>query len=199
MKKTEELSDSTKKAITICESQVNRINEITRNLGHFSRISKELSTMSDLNKVIGRVLTLYEPQFKEDNIKTDIQFHPDLPQIPIDQGKIEQVIFNLISNANAAMEGQENKILRIITKPATSKDHVQVIISDNGAGIDSSDIDKIFEPYFTTKNNPQETGMGLFISHTIIQDHGGRLWAENNEWGGASFIIEFPVVKNMHS
>jgi PAS domain S-box-containing protein len=199
MKKTEELSDSAKKAITICENQVNRINEITRNLGHFSRTPKKHTTMSDLNKVIGHVLALYEPQFKEDNIKTDIQFHPDLPQIPIDQGKIEQVIFNVISNANAAMEGKENKIVRIITKPATSKDHVQVIISDNGTGIDRSDMDKIFEPYFTTKNNPQETGMGLFISHTIIQDYGGRLWAENNEWGGASFIIEFPVVKNMHS
>ena len=199
MNKTEDLSDRTREALSICKSQLNRIAEITKELGQFARIPKKDITMSDLNKVIGHVLTLYEPQFKVDDINKDIQFHPDFPLIPLDKDRIEQVIFNIISNANASMAGQENKMLRIITKPTASKDYVQAIISDTGTGIDSSDMNKIFDPFFTTKDQRQGTGLGLFISYNIIQDHGGRIWAENNEWGGASFFIELPVVRDINS
>ena len=197
--KTEDLSDRTRAALSICKSQLNRIAEITKELGQFARIPKKDIIMSDLNKVIGHILTLYEPQFKVDDINTDIQFHPDLPLIPLDKDRIEQVIFNIISNANASMAAQKNKMLRIITKPTASKDYVQAIISDTGTGIDSSDMNKIFDPFFTTKDQRQGTGLGLFISYNIIQDHGGRIWAENNEWGGASFFIELPVVRDINS
>lgn len=196
--KTADLSDRTREALGICKSQLNRIAEITKELGQFARIPKKDIIMSDLNKVIGHVLTLYEPQFKVDDINTDIQFHPNLPLIPLDKDRIEQVIFNIISNANASMAAQKNKMLRIITKPTASKDYVQAIISDTGTGIDSSDMNKIFDPFFTTKDQPQGTGLGLFISYNIIQDHGGRIWAENNEWGGASFFIELPVVRDIN-
>jgi len=198
VKKAEDLSDRTKKALDICTSQLNRITEIIKELGQFSHISKEYITMSDLNTVIGHVVTLYEPQLKVDNIKTDIQFYPDLPKIPLDQDRLGQVIFNIIANASDAMAEQENKMLRIITKPAASQDYTQVIISDTGTGIDRSDMDKIFEPYFTTKDKPQDTGLGLFISYNTIQDHGGRIWAENNAWGGASFFIELPVSRDIN-
>jgi len=198
VKKAEDLSDPTKKALDICTSQLNRITEILKELGQFSHISKEYITMSDLNTVIGHVLTLYEPQLKVDNIKTDIQFYPDLPKIPLDQDRLGQVIFNIIANASDAMAEQENKMLRIITKPAASQDYMQVIISDTGTGIERSDMDKIFEPYFTTKDKPQDTGLGLFISYNTIQDHGGRIWAENNAWGGASFFIELPVSRDIN-
>ena len=90
-------------------------------------------------------------------------------------------------------------MLHITTKPANSKDYVQIIISDMGPGIKHSDIDKIFDPFFTTKDPGQGTGLGLFISYSIIKDHGGRIWAENNERGGASFLIELPVVREMNS
>jgi signal transduction histidine kinase len=199
MSKAEGVPEGIRKAVAICESQLDRIHEITKNLGEFSRIPKNQGTMSDLNTVIGHVVALYAPQFKADNITPELRFHPDLPQIPLDKDRIEQVIFNIIANASAAMEGREHKILRIETRQTESKDHVQVIISDNGTGIESSDAERIFEPYFTTKSNPQDTGMGLFISHTIIQDHGGRIWAENNAWGGASFFIEFPNAHNTNS
>jgi PAS domain S-box-containing protein len=199
MNKAEEVPESIRKAVTICESQLDRIHEITKNLGEFSRIPKNQGAMSDLNTIIGHVVALYEPKFKADNITPDIRFHPGLPQIPLDKERIEQVILNIIANAGAAMEGRESKILRIETRPTDSNGGVQVVISDNGTGIESSDAERIFEPYFTTKNNPQDTGMGLFISHTIIQDHGGRIWAENNEWGGASFFIEFPEVNDITS
>ena len=88
-------------------------------------------------------------------------------------------------------------MLQITTEPANSKDYVQIIISDMGPGIKHSDIDQIFDPFFTTKDQGQGTGLGLFISYSIIKDHGGRIWAENNKWGGASFLIELPVNREM--
>jgi signal transduction histidine kinase len=72
---------------------------------------------------------------------------------------------------------------------------VQLIASDTGPGIRDGNKNRIFEPFFTTKDPARGTGLGLYISYGIIKDHGGRIWAENNEWGGASFFIELPLNK----
>lgn len=189
----EELPKSVRDTLSICKGQLDRIVEITENLGQFSRSSKKHPVMGDVNETIKHVLALGSPQFKEKEIKTDVEYHTALPLIPMDKERLEQVIFNLISNATEAMTGQEIKILRITTRLSISEDYVQVIISDNGTGIDHRDMDKVFDPFFTTKDPGQGTGLGLFISYGIIHEHGGRIWAENNEWGGASFFIELPV------
>ena len=193
LKQTEGLSDRIRDVLDICTNQVNRIIEITKDFGQFSGIRKKHISMNDLNEVVGQVLDLCAPQLKEENIKTDIQYYPELPPIPMDRDRIEQVLFNIISNATAAMEGQGDKTLSVITNPAPSEDYVQVIISDTGPGIDHNFMNRIFDPFFTTKDPAQGTGLGLFISYGIISDHRGSIWAENDEWGGASFLIELPV------
>lgn len=199
LKMTENLSSRGKEAIRICENELNRILEISRDLGRFSRIHEKQIILCDLKEVIEHVLTLGAPQLKKERVDTDIQYHPELPLIPLDKNRIEQVILNLISNATAAMAGQKNKILRIIVKPAASEDHLLILISDTGIGIDQADMNRIFEPFFTSKDSERGTGLGLFICYSIIQEHGGRLWAENNEWGGASFFIELPVIRFVDS
>ena len=123
----------------------------------------------------------------------EIHYDTELPLVPLDKDRIEQVLFNIISNAIAAMADQETRVLRAATRMTNKKDYARIIISDTGAGIDGSDMGKIFDPFFTTKDSVQGTGLGLSISYSIIQDHGGRIWAENNEWGGASFFIELPL------
>ncbi|GAH32507.1 unnamed protein product, partial [marine sediment metagenome] len=137
-------------------------------------------------------------QLKEDGIATEIQYQPGLPMMPFDKDRIQQVIFNIISNAIAAMAGQETKVLRIVTELTDSEDYVSLIFSDTGPGIDTSDMSKIFDPFFTTKDSIQGTGLGLSISYSIIQDHGGKIWAESNEWGGASFFVELPLESMMN-
>lgn len=189
----EDLSDRARNALSVCKDQLNRIVQICQNLGQFSRIHERHVTMNDLNEVIGHVLTLIAPQFKQEGIKADVEYHPDLPLIPLYRDRVEQVILNIFSNAAAVMADQETKTLQIITKPTASEDHVQVIISDTGVGIGDSDVNKLFEPFFTTKEPGEGTGLGLFISYNIIKDHGGRIWAENNKGGGASFFIELPI------
>ena len=150
-------------------------------------------TINDLNGIIEHVLALQSPLFKEEGIKTEVHHTSDLPSIPFDKDRILQVLFNIISNATEAMEGQETKVLRIKTNAATSDEFVQVVISDTGTGIDQDNMSKIFDPFFSTKDRAQGTGLGLYICYSIIKDHGGRIWAENNEWGGVSLSIELPV------
>ncbi len=195
----EELAEAVKKTLSICRNQLNRIVEFTEDLGQFSRSSEKHISMSNLNEIIQHTLLLSGPQFKEYDISTDVQYERALPSIPLDKDRIEQVIFNLIYNATEAMLGRETRILRITTGLSAPGDYVRVIISDTGAGIDESHMDKVFDPFFTTKDPGQGTGLGLFISYSIVNEHGGRMWAENNEWGGASFFIELPVDGGLES
>jgi len=105
-------------------------------------------------------------------------------------------MMNLISNATSFMEGKDKRVLRIKTDllpTVEGHDQLMIMVSDTGIGIKSKYMAKIFEPFFTTKEQGAGTGLGLSISHAIIRDHNGRIWAENNEWGGASFYITLPV------
>jgi len=188
-----QLSDRARNTLSICREQLNKITQISKDLGEFSRIHKQEIIMNDLNKVLEHTLSLIAPQFKQEGVKTEVSYYHDLPLIPLYKDRFEQVIFNLFSNAIAAMADQETKILRIMTKMAASEDNVRIIISDTGTGINQDYISSIFDPFFTTKDPGQGTGLGLYISYKIVKDHGAEIWAENNEWGGASFFIEFPV------
>ena len=193
LEQKEDLTGAAKDALAICKNQLNRIVEFTEDLGQFSRSSRKHISMNNLNEIIQHTLVLSDPQFKEYDIKTDAKYDAALPLIPLDKDRIVQVIFNLFYNATEAMAGRETRVLGIKTGLSGPGDHVQVIISDTGTGIEDSHMDKVFDPFFTTKDPGQGTGLGLFISYSIIHEHAGRMWAENNEWGGASFFIELPV------
>jgi signal transduction histidine kinase/pSer/pThr/pTyr-binding forkhead associated (FHA) protein len=193
LEQKQNLPGGVKEALAICKNQLDRIVEFTEDLGQFSRTSKKHISMNNLNEIIQHTLLLSDPQFKEYDIKTDVNYHAALPSIPLDKDRIEQVIFNLLYNATEAMAGRETRVLGIKTGISAPGDYVRVIISDTGAGIEDSHMNKVFDPFFTTKDAGQGTGLGLFISYNIIHEHGGRIWAENNEWGGASFFIELPV------
>ncbi len=193
LEQKEDLPGPVKNTLSICKDQLNRIVEFTEDLGQFSLSSKKHISMGDLNEIIQQTLLLSRPQFKEYDIKTDVHYDAALPSIPLDKDRIAQVIFNLIHNATEAMAGSKTRTLGIATGLPAPGDYVQIIISDTGTGIDTSHVDKVFDPFFTTKDPGQGTGLGLFISYSIIHEHAGRMWAENNEWGGASFFIELPV------
>jgi signal transduction histidine kinase len=189
----QDLPEGVKEALAICKNQLDRIVKFTEDLGQFSRSSSKHIAMNNLNEIIQHTLLLSDPQFKEYDISTDVNYDAALPLISLDKDRIEQVIFNLVCNATEAMAGRETRVLGIKTGLSASEGYVQVIISDTGTGIEDGHTDKVFDPFFTTKDAGQGTGLGLFISYSIVHEHGGRMWAENNEWGGASFFIELPV------
>jgi signal transduction histidine kinase len=121
-------------------------------------------------------------------VGVNIDVEDGLPPVAFDRVQIQQVLINLIRNGMEAMDQAEgNRALSIRVR--LSGDVVRTEISDSGAGLE--DPDRIFEPFFTTKEHGM--GMGLTICRSIVESHGGRLWAEKNEALGATFIFTLPV------
>ena len=120
-------------------------------------------------------------------IRIEIDVEAGLPPLDLDRVQIQQVLVNLIRNGLEAMEPAQRGVLRI--RCLRADDLIRTEVRDTGEGIGAPE--KVFEPFFSTK--PNGMGMGLAISRTIIETHGGRLWAENNQPGGATFIFTLPV------
>ncbi len=176
--------------------QTFRASEIVNNLLNFSRTSATEFTDVNVNKIITETLNLLEHQFKTARIKVETDFHGDLPLIHGNAGKLQQVFLNLFVNARDAMAGSSGT-LRITTSNGTG---VQVSISDTGAGIAPEHINKIYDPFFTTKTSPREgqsrgTGLGLSVTYGIIQEHAGKIRVESLPGRGTTFYLEFPLIR----
>ncbi len=189
---TESLSDKAKAAIDICREQLRRIVDITKDLGRFSRTHGKQIAVVDINETLDRILSLYKPQFRLDDITVAVQYDDGLSKIRLDKDAFEEVIFNLIANASSAMSQETDRRIRLETSRPPSGKGVRIRVSDSGPGIDPADLNRVFDPYFTTKAPDEGTGLGLFICHGIIQEMGGAIWAENNDRRGVSFYIDLP-------
>jgi two-component system NtrC family sensor kinase len=192
----ETLPEKVRDGFTQIKNQLNRVVKITRDLSQFSRITKRARIRKDINEVAGEILNLLNPQLKFEQIVLETEFQSGLPKLIMEPDRIEQVILNLVNNAVDALEGRENKALRVRTELIGKEngEYVRLAVSDNGKVIPPGDINILFDPFFTTKEAGKGTGLGLYICYNIIQENGGRIWAENNvRGGGASFFIELPV------
>ena len=139
---------------------------------------------------------MMERRIKEDDVH--IEYNPLPVTIPVkmETDRVVKVMVNLILNACDAMTGNQTKQLIVtVHRPevTSTRPSVRLIVADNGHGIPAGDLDRIFEPFFTTKAPGKGTGLGLSVSKGIIQEHGGTIKAENNDMGGASFIVELPL------
>ena len=143
----------------------------------------------DLNRVIRETLSLAEPMLRASRISVNSQLSSSLPPVFGNPGKLQQVFMNLILNARDAMpRGGE---LTIATECENSSVHVEV--SDNGVGIPPDHLNKIFDPYFTTKSSSRGTGLGLAVTYGIIREHSGKIQVESTEGHGTSFRLELPT------
>ncbi len=192
MEMTEDLSEKTKEGFKTCRDQIKRVTKICQDLNQFARVSEKQITPSNISELIEQVFSLMGPRIKVEDVKMDARYQPDLPLVPLDKDRMGQVILNLINNALDAMKGRPEKVLRVTTE-LKDKNIVRLSFSDTGTGIPPEILSRIFDPFFTTKEAEKGTGLGLSISYGIIQDHNGTIQAENNEQGGATFIIELPV------
>jgi len=147
----------------------------------------------DLNEVVGDVIRLLQNDAMLR--KTSIAFEPS-PNLPIVQGdrvQLYQVILNLIVNGlEASEQGQGDRWLKVQTNRQSGR-VVELMVKDSGKGIAERDLGRVFEPFFSTK--PEGLGMGLSISRSIVQAHGGQLWAENSAEGGAMFRFVLPAAE----
>jgi len=145
----------------------------------------------DLNETIQDVLALAGDEAKRKSVIIQTQFGGDLSPVAADRVQLQQVILNLVMNAIEAMSSVGDRARElVITTRNVDLELVQVTVEDSGIGIDAQTIDKIFDSFYTTK--PGGMGMGLSISRSILQAHGGRLWATANDGRGTSFHFTLP-------
>jgi signal transduction histidine kinase len=146
-----------------------------------------------LNDVVRRTVEFIVPQNKYEQVAFDLDLAGDLPELNLDPAQIQQVLLNLFSNAADAMRGNEVKERRIAVhtrlRPATRE--VELAVEDTGPGIPATALTRLFEPSFTTK--PEGHGFGLSTCYRIIQNHGGRIAAENMGRAGARFTVVLPT------
>ena len=173
--------------------QTFRASEIVNNLLNFSRTTGTEFAEIDLNKVINDTLALLEHQFKVAQVKVDSDLHGELPPIQGNAGRLQQVFLNLFLNAKDAMPG--GGVLHVATQ---NGDFVSVRVTDTGTGIAQEHIQRIYDPFFTTKNAPKEgqnrgTGLGLSVTYGIIQEHAGNIRVESRQGEGTTFTLDFPL------
>ena len=173
--------------------QTFRASEIVNNLLNFSRTSGSEVGDVDVNKVITDTLALLEHQFKVAKVQVQNSPEPKLPAIQGNAGRLQQVFLNLFLNAKDAMPG--GGTLRVSTLNGES---VSVSISDTGTGIAPEHIQRIYDPFFTTKTAPREgqargTGLGLSVTYGIIQEHAGKIRVESHPGEGTTFTLDFPL------
>ena len=154
---------------------------------------EQLRERLDVNQVIREVLSLLEDRFRRDGISLHAEISETLPPAMADRVLLQQVILNLLLNALDAMRpiNDRPKLLRIRTEQSSGNIVVQV--QDSGPGLDPDHVSRIFEAFYTTKVDG--IGMGLTISRSIVEAHGGRLWAVANDGTGSSFYFTLPIEK----
>ncbi|HVN47661.1 MAG TPA: ATP-binding protein, partial [Bacteroidota bacterium] len=127
---------------------------------------------------------------KVKNINFDLQFEDSLPAISVVPDQVVQVFINIFMNAVDALEGKAGTITTHSRKVANG---IEVTVHDTGKGILPSEVDKIFEPFYTTKPTGQGTGLGLWVSYGIVKSFGGNIFVESSPANGSVFTVMFPI------
>ena len=176
-----------------------RIARIVEGLLSFARRRHEDKTAIAIAEILSDTLALTAAQLRSDNITVKTDIPDELPNIKAQAHEIEQVFVNIISNARHALNEKfpgphEDKILEVAAETTTSygRPHVRVSFKDHGSGIPAAVIDKVMNPFFSTKTEGKRTGLGLSISHSIVQEHGGRLRLESEEGRYTKVMVELP-------
>lgn len=148
----------------------------------------------DVVELVGDVVALVRADAAGRHVKLEVAVAENLPPVCADRVHLQQVLLNLIVNGMDALDEANSEDRRVcITALLCGPQTVEIAVSDSGCGIPTDKLAHIFDPFFTTK--PNGMGMGLPISRTIIEAHGGRLWAENKNEGGTSFRFTLPIVE----
>ncbi len=182
-----------KDVVNIVNDQVRRIGNYTKSLMRFSRSMKFYPEPNDMIEMTEECLFLLGHRFRANNIELNKIWSKDLPKVQVDRDQMQQVILNLLNNAVDAVNGNGEICIKIQSHNSDSTTSgIELAISDNGHGINSESLLKVFDPFFSTKSPDKGTGLGLAISHAIIERHGGRIKVESKEGNGACFIVFIP-------
>src|SRR5688500_14852853 len=189
-----EIDEKTRRGLETILSESERAAKIVRNLLTFARKRQSTRAMVDLNHVIRETLALRAYEQRVTNITIVDALAAGLPQVFADSHQIQQVLLNLIINAEQAMltaNGRGTLVVR--SWHDVDREAAILEINDDGPGIPAELQPKIFDPFFTTKEVGKGTGLGLTVAYAIVQEHGGRIRLASTAGAGASFFVELPV------
>jgi len=171
--------------------EADRCKKIVKGLLDFARQTKPERTESNINHVLKEVIALVVHQAMFRNIEIENDHNPSIPLVDIDVTQMEEVFMNIILNAAQALDGKGK--ITTVTRLTPDNNFIEIVLSDTGPGIPEEHVDKIFEPFYTTKEIGRGTGLGLSIAYGIVERHHGSIWVESKEGKGTSFFIRLPI------
>jgi PAS domain S-box-containing protein len=174
--------------------EAERARRLVKNLLLFARETKPERRLVDLNEIVERTLALRSYELKVENISVELHLDPDLPRTAADAHQLQQVVLNLIVNAEQALQHARGSGRIWIQTRRAPGNRVALVVADDGPGIPPGLASRIFDPFFTTKPLGVGTGLGLSIAYGIVQEHGGDISVESQPGQGATFVVELPVV-----
>jgi PAS domain S-box-containing protein len=181
--------------------QVEAMKEMVNAFSEYARAPEMDVSRFDLNQLIAEIAELYRAGPRETGraVRPKLKLDPGLKEIEADRGRLRQIIHNLLANAIEALEGVPEPEIRVETRLVERSDGriAEIIVEDNGPGFRPDVIGQVFDPYVTTK--PKGTGLGLAIVKKIVEEHGGRIEADNARTGGARVRIELPIAAGVRS
>ncbi|MGE3491513.1 MAG: ATP-binding protein [Vicinamibacterales bacterium] len=185
----------------------NRAAGIVRNLMTFAGRTASARGWQQINRVVRDAVAVREPHLQTEGIDLRLDVADRLPLVYVDHARLEDVLVNLIQNAEAAIASRRDGKTHGSEVPARARgeivittrwqgepDRILVEVADNGSGLRDEDLSRVFDPFFTTREVGQGTGLGLSVCYGIVREHGGQITARNAEVGGAVFTIELPVM-----
>ncbi|MEI6092174.1 MAG: CHASE4 domain-containing protein [bacterium] len=196
------LTKEIKEYLNSIKTNLLRIRKIVDNIKTFSRSSMDLKSLElkDVNNIVSESIMLFEQQLQNDNIKLELVLHQDLPKTLVDAAKLRVAIHNLITNAREELvEHRENKKkkIKISTNPSTDKSTIIIYVEDNGRGVSPEHINRIFDPFYTTKEPGRGTGFGLPLVHGIMRDFKGNVELSSDKNKNTIFKLTLPVTKEI--
>jgi len=189
----EDIPEDVREDLKIIDEGAQRVSSIVRRLSAFARQTKPQRTHVDINDLISNVLQLRAYDLSASNVQVTADLASDLPITTADAGQLQQVFLNLITNAETEMKLAHGKGKLLITTEQVDN-MIHISFKDIGPGITKKNLERIFNPFFTTRKVGEGTGLGLSICYGIMKEHGGRIWAESEPGKGATFIVELPVI-----
>jgi two-component system, LuxR family, sensor kinase FixL len=171
--------------------QIDRARQIVERIREFVKKGDAQMRAEHLPDVIQEIIMLTQASVREEGVRVATQLDPMASAAQINKVQVHQVLFNLLRNGIEATQGQLRRQLTVATRPADS-DMLEISVADTGSGLPEEIRGRLFQPFVTSKANGM--GVGLSVCRTIVETHGGRLWAEDNPGGGTVFRFTVPRV-----
>jgi len=188
-----DIPEDIRRDVEVINEGAQRVARVIRKMLIFARQTKPERTYVDINEIINTTLDLRAYSLQNNNVKVVLQLDPDLPMTVADPGQLQQVFLNLIINAETEVKLAHGGG-KLAIKTEEIDNNIRVSFKDNGLGIAKENLERIFNPFFTTRKVGQGTGLGLSVCHGIVTEHKGRIWAESQPGKGATLIVELPIV-----